>query len=147
MQGEPQNHLPTETWGKAPSGHLLKKQGGPLGHWQIGRQSESTGHLPTHGTEMLAKVGRAQNTEPLELLESLSQRSSLSEDRGSADWDFDFSKVVAEEEKVSQDAFCKAEVVRMAEIQSLVDQYFRCAKPEHYTDFNLQRKRELRSEL
>ena len=32
-------------------------------------------------------------------------------------------------------------------IQSIVDQYFRCARTEHYSDFNPEKKRQLRSEL
>ena len=146
-QGVPPNHLPTETWGDSPSGHLLNEQGAPPGHSQIGKQSESTGHLPVSGMEMPNKPASAQYIDHLESLESLSHHSSVSEDRGSAEWDFDISKVVADEENASRDAALKAEDLRMAEIQQLVDEYFRCAKPEHCDDFNLQRKRELRSEL
>ena len=56
-------------------------------------------------------------------------------------------KAVDEEEKAGRDAVREAEDLRAAEVQLLVDQYFRCAKPEHYGDFNLHRKRELRGEL
>ena len=85
-QGVPPNHLPTETWGDSPSGHLLNEQGAPPGHSHLGMQSESICQLPANG-----KPTTAQNIDPdrHELLESLSQHSSASEDQGSADWDFD----------------------------------------------------------
>ena len=132
----PPNHLPTETWGDSPSGHLLNEQGAPPGHSQIGKQSESTGHLPVSGMAMPNKPASAQYIDHLESLESLSHHSSVSEDRGSAEWDFDISKEIAEEEQASRDVISKDEESRMAKIEPLVAHYFRCAKPEHYSDFN-----------
>ena len=127
-RGVPSDHLLTETWG-APSGHLFeKKQGAPSGHSQIERQSVSVDHP-------LPEVRNAPGG-VFESLETLSQFSSFSADRGSVDWDFDISKEIAEEEQASRDVISKDEESRMAKIEPLVAHYFRCAKPEHYSDFN-----------
>ena len=87
--------------------------------------------------EARSMLETTQNTDRLELLESLSQHSSVNEDRGAADWDFDISEAAHDEEKAKLDAIFQAEDLRMAKIKPLVGQYFRCAKPAHYGDFSI----------
>ena len=98
----PANHSPTEAWG-APSGLS-----------QIDGRSGSIGNLLAEVQKVPCSFAAVREVDGLE---SLSQYSSYSEDRGSADWDFTISELIAAEEKAEMDA----RIEEGGSIQSIVD--------------------------